>query len=87
MDRPETERVCAIRENVADLIGANRFRTWFGETTHFQLEGQQLDVLVANDFVHKWIVTNYMPELVEAARRVIGADPAITVRVLDAQVV
>lgn len=85
MDRPETERVCAIRENVADLIGANRFRTWFGETTHFQLEGQQLDVLVANDFVHKWIVTNYMPELVEAARRVIGADPAITVRVLDAQ--
>jgi len=76
-----SETVCAIRDKVADLIGPNRYRTWFAGSTEFQLDGELLDVTVANAFVGNWISANYMPHLVDAAREVIGAEPRIVVHV------
>ncbi len=81
MDSAVAEKVCAIREKVADRIGANRFRTWFGESTGFRLDGQQLDVTVANTFVGNWISNNYMVHLIDAVREVVGAEPRVAVRV------
>ena len=75
------EKLCAIRERVADLIGPSRFRTWFGDSTAFELDGKQLDVTVSNAFVGNWISSNYMSHLIEAARRVVGVEPDVTVRV------
>jgi chromosomal replication initiator protein len=83
VDPSVTEKVCAIRENVADLIGANRYRTWFGGTTDFRLNGEDLRITVANSFVGNWISANYMPHLVEATRRVVGEAPRVTVHVGD----
>jgi chromosomal replication initiator protein len=68
---------------VADLIGANRYRTWFGGSTEFELEGEHLDVTVANTFVGNWISSNYLPQLIEAARDVVGTEPQVAVRVTD----
>jgi chromosomal replication initiator protein len=75
------EKVCTIRSKVADLIGTNRYRTWFGDSTEFQLEGEALDVTVPNEFVGNWISANYMPHLVEAARLVVGIEPRVKIRV------
>lgn len=82
MDPSTAEKVCTIREKVADLIGPNRYRTWFGESTSFCLDGGQLDVTVANDFVGNWISSNFMPHLVEAARTVVGIEPNVHIRVV-----
>ncbi len=83
MELAPREKVCAIREHVADLIGATRFRTWFGDTASFQLEGEVLDVQVANEFVGNWISTNFMTHLVEAVRKVVGAEPQVAIRVTN----
>ncbi|MBU0639488.1 MAG: chromosomal replication initiator protein DnaA [Planctomycetes bacterium] len=81
MDRTVAEKVCHIRERVVDRIGANRYRTWFGESTEFALCGTQLDVLVANAFVGSWIASNYLDDLKEATRSVLGEDACVDVRV------
>ena len=83
MEQPVAEKVCTIREKVADLIGANRYRTWFGGSTEFQLEGQRLGVTVANQFVGNWISANYMSHLVQATREVVGFDPRVEIHVGD----
>lgn len=73
--------VCAIRERVADLIGESPYRTWFGDRTAFRYDGERLSVLVPNPFVGKWIHSNYMPQIAEAARVVVGGTPDVTVQV------
>lgn len=83
MDTTVAEKLCAIRENVADLIGPSRYRTWFGDTTTLALAGDNLDVTVANRFVGSWIHTNYLSELVEATRRVVGREPRVAVHIAD----
>ncbi len=81
MESAVTEKVCAIREKVSNRIGANRFRTWFGDSTGFQLDGERLDVIVANTFIGNWISSNFMTDLIEATREVVGVDPQVAVRV------
>jgi len=81
VDQTVAEKVCTIRERVADLIGANRYRTWFGTSTEFQLDGQRLGLTVANAFVGNWISANYLPQLAAAAREVVGAEPQVEIRV------
>ena len=81
MEVPVTEKVCTILEKVADRIGRDRYRTWFGDATEIQLDGECLDVTVANAFVGNWIASNYKVHLVAATRDVIGAEPRVEIRV------
>ena len=81
MDPQVAEKVCTIRAKVADRIGSSRYRTWFGDSTEFVLDGAHLDVNVANAFVGNWISSNYMPQLVDAARDVVGSEPRVRVRI------
>ncbi len=72
-----------IRDCVADRIGLNKFRTWFGDTTEFQLEeGERLDVLVDNSFVGKWIASNFLADLAEASREVLGGR-GVDIRIVE----
>jgi len=83
VDAALAEKVCAIREHVAQLIGASRFQTWFDNSATFQLEGELLSVHVANEFVGNWIRTNYLAHLIEATRKVVGIEPRVLVRVTN----
>jgi chromosomal replication initiator protein len=81
VDTTSAEKVCHIREKVAGRIGKSRFQTWFGAATAFSLEGERLQVMVDNPLVGTWITSNFMPQLIEAAREVIGTEPSINVQV------
>lgn len=83
MESTTAEKVCAIRENVVGLIGPSRYRTWFGGGTEFHLDGERLDVTVSNAFVGNWINSNYLPQLVEAARAVVGCEPEVAIHVCE----
>jgi chromosomal replication initiator protein len=71
---------------LAEQIGANRFKTWFGDSTQMQLDGSRLSLTVPNAFVGSWIASNFMPNLERAARGVLGADAQIDVRVAQRSV-
>lgn len=85
MEGPGADVLCAIREKVADRIGPNRYRTWFGGNTVLQLAGERLDVMVPNAFVGDWITSNFMTQLVEATRDVLGTEPRVEIRIDQTQ--
>lgn len=76
-----TGTVCHIRERVADTIGENRFRTWFGDSAEFVLDDQRLSILVSNDFVGNWIATNYLQVIHDVTRDVVGSHLPVEIRV------
>lgn len=83
MDPSVAERVCTVRETLADRIGPSRFRTWFGETTEFDLHGARLEVRVPTPFAEQWIRSNFRDALVGVAREVLGEHAEINVLVRD----
>lgn len=82
MDTELQEKVCQLRERVADRIGTNRYRTWFGDSAEFRIDGGRLGVTVANAFVENWIRSNFLSDLREAGREVLGEAPDVDVRVV-----
>jgi chromosomal replication initiator protein len=81
VEEPVAQKVCILRDKVADRIGTSRYHTWFGGSTELQLDGDRLVLTVANNFIGNWITTNFMTHLIEAAQEVIGSEPHIEVRV------
>lgn len=85
MDGPNAEKFClSIRSQIAERIGPNRFRTWFGESAQFRVQDHALDVVVSNEFVGSWIAANYLDDLREVTRGVLGEED-VAVRVITGE--
>lgn len=82
MDRSTIEQVSHIRAKVADRIGASKYRTWFGDAAKIQLNQDGIAVVAPNDFVGNWIASNYLNELTDSAREVLGDDANIDVSIV-----
>lgn len=86
MEAATAQELChSIRARVADKIGKNRYRTWFGDASEFNLDDHTLELTVANRFVGNWIASNYMTDIKEATRQVLGDQDAVCVRVVSGQ--
>lgn len=72
MDRTVAEKLCELRERVAQRIGHSRFRTWFESSAELRLSPDRLEVVAANSFAKSWIVGNYMADLAQALQDVLG---------------
>ncbi len=81
MDNTVPEKLRLLRERIADRIGESRYRTWFGDTTELRLREEAVHVVVRNPFAQTWISTNYLPDLVTAAREVLGEAGTVRVQV------
>lgn len=80
MNATGTGKVCELRDRVAQLIGDNRFRTWFGDGTNLEIAGEEVFVNVTTRFIGDWIATNYMNQLAEASTDVMGGCPLVQIR-------
>lgn len=85
VDPSVAERVCLFRDALANRIGVNRFRTWFGDATEIVVEDDAISIQVATPFAREWIRTNFRRELVDVAREVLGAEPRINVLVRNGE--
>lgn len=68
----------AISESLADIIGKQKFRIWFQNSTKFTLVGGYLKVGVPNLFIANWIENHFLDELGQAVRSVVDIDVKIT---------
>ena len=50
MKQTVAEKVYTIREQLAERIGSEKFKTWFGDSTEFNLTVDRLNVSVKNRF-------------------------------------
>lgn len=70
-----------LRAGIASRIGPSRFRTWFDLVT-FQLTDSSLELCAPNEFVGKWISSNYLPAIRETVRELTGREAPVRIAIV-----
>ncbi|MFO0972566.1 MAG: chromosomal replication initiator protein DnaA [Phycisphaerae bacterium] len=73
-DDPERD----IRGRLAEIVGANRYKVWFHNSTKFALSEGFLKVGVPNLFIGTWIENHFADAIAAAAREVAGKDVQVS---------
>ncbi len=74
MTTHDTDIVAALRSELAQQLGPERFELWFGESTKLELTEQELSIGAPNRFFRDWLQTNFRSQLDSAVTRV-GCGP------------
>jgi chromosomal replication initiator protein len=64
----------AISEAIAEKIGQQKFRVWFGRSSKIELSDEKLTITVPSDFMARWIESHFASEISEAVACVTGKD-------------
>ncbi len=73
--------VSAVRANLADKIGRDRFDVWFGPATRLTFDGKALVVEAASKFSRDWLRTHYRRQIEAACGAAAGNAVAVEFRV------
>lgn len=68
----------AILDRIAELVGPQRFKVWFKNSTRFECGEGFVKVGVPNIFIGGWIEKNFAEIIAQAARDVLQRDVEIT---------
>lgn len=63
-----------IRSRIEELIGVQRYRVWFKDSTHIACADGFLKIGVPNLFIGGWIEDHFSDVVSQAAREIIGGD-------------
>ena len=72
------EAVCRLESLIADGIGADLYKIWFKNATHFSFADGFIEVAVPNQFVGGWIEKHYAEAIARAAQQVTGRATDVT---------
>lgn len=73
-----TDSSSAILNRIAELVGPQRYRVWFKNTTRVEVGDGFVKVGVPNVFIGSWIEKNFAEVIAQAARDVLGREVEIT---------
>ena len=73
-----TDDVSAISDAVAQIIGPQKYRIWFKNSTRFDLAEGYLKVGVPNLFIASWIENHFANEIGQAVKAVTGSARKVT---------
>ena len=66
--------VARIQDRIAEMVGPQRYKVWFKNSTQFTLADGFIRVGVPNLFVGSWIENHYADVILGAAKEVTGSD-------------
>jgi len=72
------DQISAINEALAEMVGPQKFRIWFKNSTRLTLTNGYLKVGVPNLFIASWIENHFSNEISQAVRTVTGSGQKIT---------
>jgi len=75
--RTTEAQIRAINESLAEIVGQQKFRIWFKNSTKLTLTGGYLKVGVPNLFIASWIENHFLDEIRQAVRSVTGIDAKV----------
>ena len=78
-------QVVSIGQALAQRIGPEKHRVWFGEASNVALVDGSLRITVANAFTANWIETHYLDQIKSVAESVLGHCPKVTFSIVPAQ--
>jgi chromosomal replication initiator protein len=76
--RTAASEISEINEALSELVGPQKFRIWFKNSTNMTLADGYLKVGVPNLFIANWIENHFIKEIGRAVRTVTGAEAKIT---------
>jgi chromosomal replication initiator protein len=79
--KDDKEIVSAVLLALADMVGADRFETWFGAHTRLTLSGDSVVLFVASPFYQDWLRRNFRTQIEAACLDVLGKSVAVTFQV------
>lgn len=66
-----TDEITAIREQIAQRIGAAPFQIWFHHSTRVTVQDEQVRIAAANSFICQWIQGHFESAIIESAQAVL----------------
>jgi chromosomal replication initiator protein len=79
----DRQRIAALRQSLAERVGADRFALWFGSQTELCLADDQLTILVPSAFFQEWMRKNFRQQILDACAEVLGRSIALAFQVVD----
>ncbi|MHC4585155.1 MAG: DnaA ATPase domain-containing protein, partial [Planctomycetota bacterium] len=76
--RTIASQISEINEALSELVGPQKFRIWFKNSTNMTLADGYLKVGVPNLFIASWIENHFLKEISRAVRTVTAAEAKIT---------
>ena len=73
--------IAALREGLAERVGATRAELWFGRRARLAVEAEQLVVEVPNEFYRDWLRRNFRSDLQAVSQLVLGRTMELEFRV------
>lgn len=67
-----------IRARIAELVGPQKFKVWFKDSTRFAPVDGRLHVGVPNQFIGQWIEDHFAEAIQTAAKEVVGEEVQIS---------
>lgn len=69
--------VAALRQVVADRVGAQRMLLWLGPDTRWSIDGLAVQIGLANQSQLNFVRRRFLPLLLEACRQVLGGEASL----------
>jgi len=69
----------AVLAEIAREISPGSFQTWFRNIELIAIDGQRVQLGVANLFMKGWLCEHYLPAIVRAVKTVTGGQPEVTI--------
>ena len=76
-----TIEAAALGEAIADRIGQQKYRVWFGRSAKMELADDRLVIAVPSEFMAGWIKSHFAEEINQAAQAVTGKDLRLVMQV------
>lgn len=73
-----TDEISAVNEALAEMVGPQKYRIWFKNSTKLTLAGGYLKIGVPNLFIASWIENHFTNEINQAVQAALGSSPKIT---------
>ncbi len=77
----DREIVAAIRAQLADRVGKDRYELWFGQETRLVLRGDTLVVHVRDQFYQDWLRLHFRKDLEALSEAIVGAPVLLEFRI------
>ncbi len=84
-DIVDKDIMVAMRDQLAELVGGDRFEVWFGEQTQLRLDRETLTVETSNAFTRDFLRANFRTQIESVCHKLVGPNIAIEFHVRESQ--
>lgn len=74
MHIPRMDSIALVQSRIAERLGAQRYKVWFKNATHFALADGHLKITVPNAFICGWIERNFSDVIQDIASELLGPE-------------